>query len=1594
MKSKITLAFLFFILLFNNLFSQGKPNIILIITDDMGWSETSTGLTNLNNPSDFYETPNLETLASEGIAFPHAYVNGANCAPTRAAILSGQYAARPTNNVFNVYDLNRGNDSSNSTLIGPTMGLSGNNNIDEIPASAITIAETLKTAGYATAHFGKYHMGENENTNVSNNAPTDQGFDKNYGGGTAGTPGVYHASNSGGWKWHSNIQGTDLDPYAAPYTSAESEIILGAGNTSLSGTTKHVTDAITLAALDFMNGNNSNPFFMHFSNFAIHSPTANQHARPDLLAKYQSKKATNPSAMGHNNVGLAAILEGMDQSIGVLVNYLKNTDDPRNPGHKLADNTLIYFISDNGGAENTQENGPLRGMKGEYYEGGIRSVTVAWTGGNLLANKGTVNTTPIIAFDLYPTFAEAAGATLPVGYDIDGVSQWQMLTNGTSMTRESLFWHFPGYLIDSKRTQKPVTVIRKGNYKLHHFYETAEYELYDIINDISETTNLLPSTDPAIIDIANDMIADMQNHLTSTNAPLPTFRDTGATVPTPTSVSLDITPNSTDGCQVSSGYEAYWDFDTASNADDASGNNHNPNIITGTLTYDSSDFKEGDQSVIFDGSTEIQYSNGAFLSDATTMRSITVWIKPSSLSGTQEIFEEGGSGNGLALRLNNATIEARLTNNTDPDEDVTASFPSDGAWHHVALVFDGANTTLSLYIDGVLANSNTSAFSVLDTHSSPGGIGGVISGDAYGSASGDSFFTGKMDALALYNAVLSETEIQNSACYSSSCTTILKTDFEAFWDFDIANNANDVSGNGHHPQIPISSGISFDSSDFKDGDQSIVFDGTEAIQYATNSSSPDDFLNTATSSRSIAVWVKPSNLTGNQNIFDEGGNNNGIAVRLSGNKLESVVRDSNSNASIIDATFPNDGKWHHVAMTYNGSSHKLYIDASEVASNETGVPATVTSHASYGGIGGKLSSADSFQNTNDAFFIGKMDAFVVSNSALSSDEINSLTTPWYLGVDNDNDTYFGNQIIVNQCASPGVGYTLSALSITDCDDTKATVYPGAPEIADGLDNNCDATIDEGITYTFNGTWSPADPSGFNTNAPIIINASNAVITSNTVCTTLTVNSGASLTVNSGVTLTINDAVNGLTLESTSTAYSSLIVDGTVTGTVLYKRHINNTTTSSRGNDLISAPLSGQAFNDFAVANSNIPVVAGNTLLFGPYKNTNPTAYESWDTSNTTQLIPGVGYRSGSTNNGSFTFSGTVNTGSVTVALTSPAGGSKWNLIGNPYPSYLKINDGVDGFLNNTTNQGLLEDSSKAIYGYNATDTGGIWTIYNLANTDANTLIAPGQGFFVASKTETGGDIQFTPAMRSIGDNDDFIQGKSNKTNLNLKLQIASDSKLYKTDFYFNNNSTLGLDPGYDAAVYSSSAPKFAIYSHLVNDNIGRDMAIQSLNTKSASDVLIPIGINAIAGEQVTVSISNSTLSEAIFVYLEDNVANKRTLLNNENYTFTATEDLTTTGRFFINLKPAEILAVDDLQQQLNSLVVYTSTLPKTIIVNGQLTDITTLNLFDIQGRKVFTQTLDQNTNSNKIDVSRFDTGIYIVQIKSNAIYKTQKVIIR
>ena len=213
--------------------------------------------------------------------------------------------------------------------------------------------------------------------------------------------------------------------------------------------------------------------------------------------------------------------------------------------------------------------------------------------------------------------------------------------------------------------------------------------------------------------------------------------------------------------------------------------------------------------------------------------------------------------------------------------------------------------------------------------------------------------------------------------------------------------------------------------------------------------------------------------------------------------------------------------------------------------------------------------------------------------------------------------------------------------------------------------------------------------------------------------------------------------------------------------------------------------------------------------------------------------------------------------------------SQWNLVGNPYPSYLNVH----AFLNHEVDAGisnldLFTNASAAIYGYNA-NTENSWTIYNLANTTASTVIAPGQGFFVSADAThvAAHNLEFTTAMQTTGTTDDFIAGRNADLELiYLKIGLSSNTSTYNTDVYFNVNASESLDKGYDADLWGSVVPEFSIYSHLVQDNTGKPIALQTLNATSLSNVSIPLGVHANLGEQITFSISETTLPATVNVF--------------------------------------------------------------------------------------------------------------------------------
>ena len=406
-----------------------RPNIVFILADDLGYTDLAC------YGSKYYETPNIDRLAQQGIRFTDGHTCAPNCQPSRAALMSGQYM--PRTGVYTVGSIDRFNWQSRP--LRPV------NNVTELPLEKITVAQALKKHGYATAMFGKWHLG-----NDSAHHPSKRGFDE--------------AIESSGA--HFNFR-TD------PKTDYPKEVYLA--------------DFLTDKAVDFMQRHKDGPFFLYLPHFAVHQPLQ---AKKGLMEKFEGK----PAVVGHKNPTYAAMIKSLDESVGRILATLDEL--------KLAENTLVIFSSDNGGVGGYEregikggdvtDNAPLRGGKGMLYEGGHRVPYIFRWPGKIAAR--TTCTEAIIGVDLYPTLLEVAGAKPPNDYPLDGVSYLKLLTSGgkAKLNRDAIYWHFPGYLGAGENTWRttPVGVIRSGDWKLMEFFEDKHVELYNLRDDLGEKNDL------------------------------------------------------------------------------------------------------------------------------------------------------------------------------------------------------------------------------------------------------------------------------------------------------------------------------------------------------------------------------------------------------------------------------------------------------------------------------------------------------------------------------------------------------------------------------------------------------------------------------------------------------------------------------------------------------------------------------------------------------------------------------------------------------------------------------------------------------------------------------------------------------------------------------------------------------------------------------------------------------------------------------------------------------------------------------------------------------------------------------------------------
>lgn len=483
-------------------FSCGKneevapPNIILFLVDDMGWQDTSVPF--WTQPTDFnrrYRTPNMERLAREGMKFTQAYAASV-CSPTRISLMSGMNAAR--HRVTNwTLRRNATNDRKHPTLTFPDWNVNGIQAVDSIERSTyITpLPELLRQNGYFTIHCGKAHFGAVDTPGAD---PTNLGFDVNIAGHAAGGPGSYLGKYNFSADWRNGDRVWDIP-----------------GLEKYHGEDIFLTEALTREAIQALDEAQSaeKPFYLYMAHYAVHTPLEvdDRYYQYYLDAGLDEKEAT-----------YAALVEGMDKSLGDLLDYLDKND--------LTDNTIILFMSDNGGlsasgrgGQPNTHNKPLSSGKGSAHEGGIRVPMLAkWPG---ITTPNTATDDYLIIEDFFPSILEMAGiSSYTAVQPVDGRSFVHLLKGkATSEPERPLYWHFPNNWGPTGPGIGASSTIRKGKWKLIYYYHDQSFELFDLENDIGEQYNLADEQAERVEALAQELSA----YLRSVDAQLPSDQVSG-----------------------------------------------------------------------------------------------------------------------------------------------------------------------------------------------------------------------------------------------------------------------------------------------------------------------------------------------------------------------------------------------------------------------------------------------------------------------------------------------------------------------------------------------------------------------------------------------------------------------------------------------------------------------------------------------------------------------------------------------------------------------------------------------------------------------------------------------------------------------------------------------------------------------------------------------------------------------------------------------------------------------------------------------------------------------------------------------------------
>jgi arylsulfatase A-like enzyme len=493
----------------------GLPNIVLFLVDDLGWQDVSEPFDVRRSAfNDRYRTPNVQRLAREGVKFTQAYACPV-CSPSRVSLLTGMNAAR--HRVTNwTLRKNTTTDEAHPFLQFPEWNVNGMSPVAGVERTvhATPLPALLKSAGYATIHCGKAHFGAIDTPAAD---PLNLGFDVNVAGHAAGAPGSHLGLHDFSADWRKGGRVWDVP-----------------GLDEYHGHDVFLTQALTERATKALDAPVAahRPFFLYMSHYAVHTPIE-EDAR--FIRKYVD------AGLDPIEARYASMVEGVDRSLGDILAFLDN--------RAVAANTLVLFMSDNGGlsaegrgGEPNTHNKPLSSGKGSAREGGIREpMIVRWPGN---ARRGAVEPTPVIIEDFFPTLLDVAGVRAPsVVQHVDGVSFLPLLgkpggvppTSGSGQTParpaadRPLFWHYPNNWGPKGPGIGAFSAIRRGDWKLIYYHADRSFELFNLRDDIGETTNLAVSQPGRVKTLA----ASLGEYLRGVAAQMPTDTRTGRVVDWP-----------------------------------------------------------------------------------------------------------------------------------------------------------------------------------------------------------------------------------------------------------------------------------------------------------------------------------------------------------------------------------------------------------------------------------------------------------------------------------------------------------------------------------------------------------------------------------------------------------------------------------------------------------------------------------------------------------------------------------------------------------------------------------------------------------------------------------------------------------------------------------------------------------------------------------------------------------------------------------------------------------------------------------------------------------------------------------------------------